>query len=79
MGDVLHHPMQVVRPDLPFFADEVPAEACATRQRLLAEAADKGAVMFPAHFPDAPGGRVLRAGRGFAYDFLQPRRSRSTT
>jgi hypothetical protein len=35
--------------------------------------------MFPAHFPDAPGGRVLRAGRGFAYDFLQPGRGRSTT
>lgn len=72
MGDVLHHPIQVVRPDLPFFADEVPVEACATRQRLLAEAADTGAVMFPAHFPDAPGGRVLRSGSGFAYDFLQP-------
>lgn len=79
MGDVLHHPIQIVRPDLPFFADETPAQACATRQRLLAEAADKGAVLFPAHFPESPGGRVLRSTDGFAYDFLQSPGRRTTT
>lgn len=71
MGDVLHHPIQLVRPDLAFFADEVGAEACATRQRLLAEAADCGAILLPAHFPDPPAGRVLRAGAHFAYDFTK--------
>jgi glyoxylase-like metal-dependent hydrolase (beta-lactamase superfamily II) len=70
-GDVIHHPIQLVRPDIPFFADEQPAEACATRERLLAQCADNGAVLYPAHFPDPPAGRVLRAQRHFAYEFLR--------
>ncbi len=69
-GDVVHHPIQLVRPDIPFFADEKPAEACATRQRLLAQCADNGAILFPAHFPDPPSGRVHRAKRYFSYEFL---------
>jgi len=31
MGDVSHHRIQLVRPDIPFFADQNPAEACAAR------------------------------------------------
>jgi glyoxylase-like metal-dependent hydrolase (beta-lactamase superfamily II) len=60
-----------MRPDIAFFADESPAEACATRQRLLAQYADSGAVLFPAHFSDPPSGRVHRAKRYFFYEFLQ--------
>jgi glyoxylase-like metal-dependent hydrolase (beta-lactamase superfamily II) len=70
VGDALHHPIQLVRPDIPFFADEAPAEACATRQRLLEQCADNNAVLFPAHFPESPVGQVRRANRYFAYDFL---------
>jgi glyoxylase-like metal-dependent hydrolase (beta-lactamase superfamily II) len=70
MGDIVHHPIQLVRPDLPFFADENPAEACATRQRLLGQCADNGAVLYPAHFPDPPAGRVRREKRHFSYGFL---------
>jgi glyoxylase-like metal-dependent hydrolase (beta-lactamase superfamily II) len=70
VGDVVHHLIQLVRPDIPFFADENPAAACATRQRLLAQYVDNGAVLFPAHFPDPPAGRVRRAKRHFSYAFL---------
>jgi glyoxylase-like metal-dependent hydrolase (beta-lactamase superfamily II) len=70
MGDVVHHLIQLVRPDIPFFADENPAEACATRQRLLAQCADNGSVLYPAHFPNPPAGCVRRAKRHFSYDFL---------
>ncbi|MEN9706433.1 MAG: hypothetical protein RLZZ393_2312 [Pseudomonadota bacterium] len=69
MGDVLHHPIQLVRPDLAFFADEERIQACETRQRLLAEAADCGAILLPAHFPNPPAGRVRRTGKFFSYDF----------
>jgi glyoxylase-like metal-dependent hydrolase (beta-lactamase superfamily II) len=69
MGDIVHHPIQLVRPDIPFFADEDPVEACATRQRLLAQCADNEAVLYPAHFPNPPAGRVRRAERFFSYDF----------
>jgi glyoxylase-like metal-dependent hydrolase (beta-lactamase superfamily II) len=70
MGDVIHHPIQLVRPDIPFFADENPSAACATRQRLLAQCVDNDAVLYPAHFPDPPAGRVRRAERCFSYGFV---------
>jgi glyoxylase-like metal-dependent hydrolase (beta-lactamase superfamily II) len=70
MGDIVHHPIQLVRPDIAFFADESPAQACATRIRLLGQCADNGAILLPAHFPDPPAGRVLRDGSCFAYQRL---------
>jgi glyoxylase-like metal-dependent hydrolase (beta-lactamase superfamily II) len=70
VGDTLHHPIQLVRPDIPFFADETPAEACATRERLLAQCADNNAVLYPAHFPESPAGQVRRSKRYFSYGFL---------
>jgi glyoxylase-like metal-dependent hydrolase (beta-lactamase superfamily II) len=69
-GDILHHPVQLVRPDIAFFADENPAAACATRQALLMQCAENEAVMYPAHFPDPPAGRVRRAQQNFSYEFL---------
>jgi len=71
LGDVLHHPIQLVRPDIPFFADEDREGACTTRQRLLAEAADQDAILYPAHFPVPAGGHVRRAARHFRYEFLR--------
>ena len=71
LGDVLHHPIQLVRPDIPFFADEDREGACSTRQRLLAEAAEHDAILFPAHFPVPAGGQVRRAARHFRYEFMR--------
>jgi glyoxylase-like metal-dependent hydrolase (beta-lactamase superfamily II) len=70
MGDIIHHPIQLVRPDIPFFADEDPSEACVTRQRLLAQCVENEAVLYPAHFPDPAAGRVRRAKRFFSYGFV---------
>ena len=69
-GDIVHHPIQLVRPDIPFFADENPPAACATRQPCWRRCADNDAVLYPAHFPDPPAGRVRRANRYFSYGFL---------
>jgi glyoxylase-like metal-dependent hydrolase (beta-lactamase superfamily II) len=76
-GDCLHHPIQLVRPDAAFFADEDPAKASATRQRLLAQYADTDAVFFPAHFAGATAGRIEKADAGpYRFRFLTtaPRR-----
>ncbi len=59
-GDCFHHPIQVVRPDAGFFADEDPAKASVTRRRLLEQYADTDAIFFPAHFTGATAGRVER-------------------
>jgi glyoxylase-like metal-dependent hydrolase (beta-lactamase superfamily II) len=59
-GDCFHHPIQLVRPDAAFFADENPSRASATRQRLLEGYANTDAIFFPAHFTGATAGRVER-------------------
>jgi glyoxylase-like metal-dependent hydrolase (beta-lactamase superfamily II) len=71
-GDCFHHPIQLVRPDAAFFADENPAKASATRQHLLDRYADSGAVFFPAHFTGTSAGRVERHPHGgLRYRFLE--------
>jgi glyoxylase-like metal-dependent hydrolase (beta-lactamase superfamily II) len=70
-GDCFHHPIQLVRPDAAFFADEDPARASATRRRLLDRYADSGAIFFPAHFTGTSAGCVERDARGeLRYRFL---------
>jgi glyoxylase-like metal-dependent hydrolase (beta-lactamase superfamily II) len=49
-GDILHHPMQVLRPDWNSVYCEDRALAAATRIRILERAHDKGARIVPAHF-----------------------------
>jgi glyoxylase-like metal-dependent hydrolase (beta-lactamase superfamily II) len=70
-GDCFHHPIQLVRPDAKFFADEDPEKASATRQRLLERNADTEAIFFPAHFTGATAGRIVRDRAGsFRFRFL---------
>lgn len=69
-GDCMHHPVQLVRPDIPFFADEDAAQACATRLRLLQAHADRESILFPAHFRGDGAGQVRSNGDSFQYSFL---------
>ena len=70
-GDCFHHPIQLVRPDARFFADENPDQASATRSRLLERNADTNAVFFPAHFTGATAGHVERdRPNSFRFRFL---------
>ena len=69
-GDVIHHPIQLVRPDLPFFGDHDTVQAGVTRRRIMNEHADRDTVFFPAHFPGATAGQVKRDGASFSYEFL---------
>jgi glyoxylase-like metal-dependent hydrolase (beta-lactamase superfamily II) len=71
-GDCFHHPIQVVRPDAAFFADENPAQASATRQRLFQQYANTDAIFFPAHFTGATAGRVEQGDAGLLrFRFLE--------
>jgi glyoxylase-like metal-dependent hydrolase (beta-lactamase superfamily II) len=69
-GDVIHHPVQLVRPDLKMSFDADPEMARNTRQRTIARAVDEDLVCFPAHFRDPSAGRVVRDGAVYRYRFL---------
>ena len=64
-GDILHHPMQIHRPDWNSVFCEDRAAAAATRRQVLERAADKGARIVPAHFGAPHWVFVERSGAGF--------------
>ena len=69
-GDVVHHPVQLIRPELTMSFDTDPEMARETRLRTLARAADENLVCFPAHFRGTSAGRVVRDGAVYRYRFL---------
>jgi len=50
-GDVFHHPIQLVNPDIPFGDAEDQSQVRAMRLRLAELAADSGGLLIPAHLP----------------------------
>lgn len=71
-ADIMHHPLQVYRPDLRSVYCEFPRSAEQSRQRVLAEAAANRALCFTAHFAESGAGRVTPHGTGFAWHFADP-------
>ncbi|MEU9609016.1 MBL fold metallo-hydrolase [Streptomyces sp. NPDC048057] len=72
VGDLLHTPLQFVSPDTNSCFCEDPAEARATRRRLLGRASDTNALVLPAHLGGAGGAEVVRDGDGFAIEAWAP-------
>jgi glyoxylase-like metal-dependent hydrolase (beta-lactamase superfamily II) len=69
-GDVIHHPVQLIRHDLPFAFDMDGSAACKTRKAMMEKVADSDIVCFPAHFRRSSAGHVKRDGDAFRYEFL---------
>jgi len=69
-GDVMHSAVQVHRPEWnsTFCLDQ--EQARASRQRLLAYAAEKGATVFAAHFAQTSAGTVMRNDNSFEWRYL---------
>jgi len=69
-GDLLHHPIQVYRPDWKsvFCAD--PERARESREWALNYAADHHAIYFSSHFADTSAGLVTRNAGGFEWQFI---------
>jgi glyoxylase-like metal-dependent hydrolase (beta-lactamase superfamily II) len=70
-GDVVHHPVQLIRPELTMSPDSDPLMARETRRRTIARAVDEELICFPAHFRDPSAGRVLCDGSVYRYRFLE--------
>ena len=70
LADVLHSPLQLAAPELTsnFCAD--PAQASATRHRLLAECAQSNAIVATYHFPPPVFGHVVTSGAGYRFEPL---------
>ncbi|MBW4718199.1 MBL fold metallo-hydrolase [Saccharothrix obliqua] len=66
VGDLVHTPLQIVEPDVDSCFCVDPAAARATRRRLLGQAAESGALVFPAHFGGRGAAEVARDGTKFA-------------
>ncbi|MCP2256338.1 Glyoxylase, beta-lactamase superfamily II [Streptoalloteichus tenebrarius] len=66
VGDMLHNPLQFVEPDTNSCFCEDPAEARATRRRVLGEASDTNALVLPAHLGGHGAAEVVRKGDKFA-------------
>lgn len=69
-GDVIHHPVQLIRHDLPFAFDADPVAASKVRKATLERAADGDLTCFPAHFRRTSAGHVKRDGDVFRYEWL---------
>jgi glyoxylase-like metal-dependent hydrolase (beta-lactamase superfamily II) len=69
MGDVIHHPLQLLKPEWSTLACTDRDLSRETRTRLIEEHAEHGTRLFPAHFPSPTVGRIIRHGSTYSYAF----------
>jgi glyoxylase-like metal-dependent hydrolase (beta-lactamase superfamily II) len=68
-GDVMHHPLQFVRPDWNSVFCEFPDAARKARRWAMSYAAETNALVFTTHFAESSVGRVSRKGDRFNWHF----------
>ncbi|MDL2169742.1 MULTISPECIES: MBL fold metallo-hydrolase [Asaia] len=71
-GDVMHHPLQVYRPDLRSVYREFIQPAERSRRWFLEKATESGSLCFTSHFAETGAGYVRRRGNEFSWEFAQP-------
>jgi glyoxylase-like metal-dependent hydrolase (beta-lactamase superfamily II) len=69
LGDVLHHQLQLAKPEWSTLACSDPELSRSTRMRLIEEYAEAGTRLLPAHFPAPTTGRIVRRGAAYRYAF----------
>lgn len=69
-GDMLHHPVQLARPELALPFDHDPALAASVRMQMLGRVADSPTLCFPAHFRGTSAGRVRSDGDAYRFEFV---------
>jgi glyoxylase-like metal-dependent hydrolase (beta-lactamase superfamily II) len=69
-GDVIHHPIQLVRPDWSSRACEDKVMSATTRRALLERVADTDTLLAPAHFASPTMGHVVTRGDAFGYNLV---------
>ena len=69
-GDVIHHPFEIIDPELVSMFCEFPEAARRSRAWLLEHLAETGALYFSSHFTGSSVGHVVREGADFRWSFL---------
>jgi glyoxylase-like metal-dependent hydrolase (beta-lactamase superfamily II) len=67
-ADILHHPVQILFPNLNTAFCVMPDAAKATRRSFLEQASAESALVMPCHFPPPHCGHVGRRGEDFTYE-----------
>ena len=71
VGDVIHHPIQVYRPELSTVACLDPEASRQSRLRMLHHCCEHHALMLPAHFAAPHGGYIEASASGFELSWLE--------
>ena len=71
IGDAIHHPMQLLFPDLSTRADSDMDVARASRRALIDKHAGTGNLIMPHHFASPACGTIEPAGKAFRFDFVE--------
>jgi glyoxylase-like metal-dependent hydrolase (beta-lactamase superfamily II) len=69
VGDVLHHPIQLLKPEWSTRACTDMALSRTTRTRLVEQYADSDTLILPAHFPPPTAGHIRRHGGTYRFAF----------
>jgi glyoxylase-like metal-dependent hydrolase (beta-lactamase superfamily II) len=69
IGDVLHHPLQCLKPEWSTFACTDADASRVSRTRLIREHADGDVLVLPAHFPAPTCGHIKSHGAAYRFDF----------
>ncbi|RDJ21899.1 MBL fold metallo-hydrolase [Bosea caraganae] len=67
-ADIMHHPLQIVRPDWNTAFCQLPDAALETRAAFLAEASRTNAFVMPCHFGAPHAGFIRRQGDGYRFE-----------
>ena len=68
-GDVMHHPLQLAKPDWNSVFCEFPEAALKSRRWAMNQAAETNVLVFTTHFAESSAGRVSREGDRFTWHF----------
>jgi glyoxylase-like metal-dependent hydrolase (beta-lactamase superfamily II) len=71
VGDVLHHPLQCLKPEWSTRACTDMALSRTTRTKLIETYADSDTMILPAHFPDPTAGHIKRHGPAYRFAFRE--------
>jgi len=68
-GDLLHSPLQCLRPDWWFMVDTDRVQSVASRRRVLEACCEHNHLVLPGHFPSPSVGRIGREGDAFRFRY----------